>query len=139
MVNQPYNEPLTYSGALCGIGSQSNEGIRLIRASFAIQCQKRHHCLNFYRKGICWVVIPFLAFLRMLTLQTFKKSLGKRADGLSETEVQSLFTLQCKLADLLFDSWKVHLSTEAKTVVRTHKQNGNYVSVFVYRDFYAIA
>lgn len=95
----------------------------------AIQCQKQ------YRH---FVVVLLLAFCFMLTLQVFKKSLGKRGELLTEAEIKQLFELQYKLADILFDAW-VLKHKEITTKVVHHSQNGNCVTVWIFNPQYALA
>jgi len=106
-------------------GSQYN-AYSMVQVAEAIQCQKQ------YRH---FVVVLLLAFCFMLSLELFKKSLGKRGELLTEVEIKQLYDLQYKLADLLFDAWIMKSKTVTKVV--SHNKNGNCVSVFIYP--YALA
>ena len=65
----------------------------------------------------------------MLTIQTFKKSLGKMGERLTDKEVEKLFQLQSQFANTLFDLWqsksRVDIAVQAKITV--HKKNGDAI------------
>lgn len=93
--------------------------------SSATKCQRRKCHRNRYPSGLCMVIILPLAFLFMISLQTFKEALGKRGKDLTEIEVKQLFELQYKLADVLFDVWKSNAKKQETTEVTTYSENGN--------------
>ena len=88
----------------------------------AIQCQKQ------YRH---FVVVLLLAFCFMLSLETFKKSLGKRGESLTDTQVEVLRASMYKFANASFDRWQKKIKKPFVTQVREHKENGNCVTVYI--------
>ena len=43
--------------------------------------------------------------MAMMSLETFKKLLGKAADGLSDAEIESIRELEYRIADAAFGMW----------------------------------
>jgi hypothetical protein len=56
----------------------------------------------FYRQG-------------MVTLEQYKKALGKKAENFSDKELLRLMSLQDKIAGTLFDIWKNSVVQSRKT------------------------
>lgn len=105
-------------------GSQYN-AYSMVQVAEAMQCQKQ------YRH---FVVVLLLAFCFMLSLEQFKKSLGKRAETLTDVQIEKLRASMYLVADTLFDTWKKPLvNVTVGTKVTIHNQNGNavWISIFV--------
>ncbi len=100
-----------------------------IHISSATKCQRQRCHRNCYLDGFLLVIILPLAFLFMISLQTFRKALGRRGKDLTEKEVKQLFELQCKLADVLFDVWKSKTVNTQTTKITTYSKNGNCVTL----------
>ncbi len=74
----------------------------------------------------------------MISVETFKKVLGKKSVGLSDTDIEKVMALQYKLANTLFDLWvKKSKITSIDTIVVTHKKDGNCVVIFDIGIMYA--
>jgi len=75
--------------------------------------------------------------LFMITIQAFRKSLGKVGKNLSEQELANLLNFQYRLSNVLFDIWKdkhqSDIQIAAKVVVRT--KDGHAASVEFYGEF----
>lgn len=67
----------------------------------------------------------------MLSLDTFKNTLGEKGKSLTDSEAEKLMLTQYKLANVLFDVWK------RKTKIVVHEKNGNciFISTFVEINF----
>jgi len=66
----------------------------------------------------------------MLSLQTFKKSLGATGKQFTEVETQELLDFQYRLANVLFDIWHQKTRTEVEGgVIMVNKKNGNWIVV----------
>jgi len=106
-------------------GSQYNAYSRVQDAE-AIQCQKQHRH---------FVVVLLLAFCFMVSLQQFKKSLGKKSELLTDEQVEKLRAAMYQVSDAFFDKWKSEKPHAPTTIVR-HSQNGNCVSFLILAPLY---
>lgn len=50
----------------------------------------------------------------MISLDKFKKLLGKSGEGMSDKEIEKVRDLQYQLVDLLFDSWVDNIEKKHK-------------------------
>ena len=92
------------------------------------QCQRQDCHRNCNRSGLFMVITLPLAFLFMISLQTFKKALGKRWQYISDDEVEQLRDLQYKYANILFDIWShEHRKQKSTTEVIEYQKDGNCI------------
>ncbi len=54
----------------------------------------------------------------MVTLEDFKKTLGKTAKTLTEEEIINLMELQAKLARVVFDMWSKSFKTKSTNDIK---------------------
>ena len=60
----------------------------------------------------------------MISIEDYKKKLGKKAETKSDAEILKIMELQEKLADIFFDIWidKINTKTEENKMLRlSHK------------------
>ena len=108
-------------------GSQYN-AYSTAQVAEAMQCQKQ------YRH---FVVVLLLAFCYMVSLEQFKKSLGKKAHSLTDVQIEKMRVSMCLAADALFDKWKKPIVANAVTTkVVNHNQNGNAVCISIFVPSY---
>jgi len=77
----------------------------------------------------------------MLTIETFKKSLGDMGERLTEKELEKLLQFECQLANTLFDLWQPKSKGDAISgnVLVTHEKNGKWVASFGFSFIYTYA
>ncbi len=73
----------------------------------------------------------------MIDITSFRKSLGKKAEGLADTEVEKIMDMHYKLANVFFDLWVKNskINNKETTVFVKYKKDGNLI--FMYGKVYA--
>lgn len=72
----------------------------------------------------------------MIDITTFKKSLGKKAEELADTDIEKIMEMQYKLANVFFDLWVKNSKINKETTVFVkYKKDGNFI--FMYGKVYA--
>ena len=84
----------------------------------------------------------FLFSTTMISLNIFKRALGKVGKELTDTQVKELMDLQYGLADILFDAWQkknkdVPQSVDTPVVIK-HTKNGNFATIYT-TDYFTYA